>query len=114
LEVDGRLDLDQVDRGLCQRLQRLAPFGCGNPEPVFIASEVDVKNVQAVGRNHLGLDLSDGTAARPAIGFGMLEDRPRCGQRIDVAFVPEIDEYRDRVRLRLVDLWARDETKQEK
>lgn len=114
LEVDGRLDLDRVDRALCQGLQKLAPFGCGNPEPVFVTSGVEVKNVQVVGRDHLALDLSDKGADRPAIGFGMLDDRPRCGQRIEVAFVPEIDEYRDRVRLRLVDLWPEGESHQER
>jgi single-stranded-DNA-specific exonuclease len=40
LDLDGELDLEQVTPDLFQALDRLEPFGQGNPEPVFSASAV--------------------------------------------------------------------------
>ena len=40
LEVDAELDLEQVTPDLFQALERLGPFGQGNPEPVFTARAV--------------------------------------------------------------------------
>jgi len=40
LEVDAELPLDAVTPELFQILRQLEPFGVGNPEPVFVASDV--------------------------------------------------------------------------
>jgi single-stranded-DNA-specific exonuclease len=40
LDLDAELDLDQVTPDLFQALERLEPFGQGNPEPVFAARAV--------------------------------------------------------------------------
>jgi single-stranded-DNA-specific exonuclease len=40
LNYDANLSLDQVTPELFQALQRLQPFGVGNPQPVFTAREV--------------------------------------------------------------------------
>ena len=40
LDVDAELDLEQVTPDLFQALERLEPFGQGNPEPVFSARAV--------------------------------------------------------------------------
>ena len=60
-----------------------------------------------MGTQHLGLALREGDAVLPAIGFGMAARRPEVGERVDVAFTAEIDEYQGappRVRLKLLDL----------
>ncbi len=40
LNLDGELSLDQISPELYEILQRLEPFGVGNPEPVFAAKAV--------------------------------------------------------------------------
>src|SRR6202007_2310101 len=40
VDFDAELDLDQVTPDLFQALERLEPFGQGNPEPVFTARGV--------------------------------------------------------------------------
>jgi single-stranded-DNA-specific exonuclease len=107
LDVDCLLKLGGIDHALCRELRRLAPHGHSNPEPIFAAEAVVVENTRSVGSDHLGLALRDGDAVVQAIGFGMLARRPAVGDRVDVAFVAEIDEYQGspaRVRLRLLDL----------
>jgi single-stranded-DNA-specific exonuclease len=106
LEADGELPIERIDLALCKQLRRLAPFGNGNPEPTFIACDVRVESVRLVGRDHLALALRSDRSVLPAIGFGMRDREVAVGERLDVAFVPEIDNYLSpRVRLRLRDLW---------
>ena len=60
--VDAWLEPSDVTLDLAEELQRLEPFGEGNPEPVFGLRNVffsDVKPVGADGR-HLGILLRDG------------------------------------------------------
>jgi single-stranded DNA-specific DHH superfamily exonuclease len=107
LDVDCVLDIDRVDLPLCQELRRLAPHGHSNSEPVFAATGVCVESARQVGADHLALVLRGGERVVPAIGFGMISRKPEVGQRVDVAYVAEIDDYvasAERVRLRLVDL----------
>lgn len=58
VRVDCELPIEYVNKSLFDKLQALAPFGFGNPEPVF-ADEVIVENFRFVGkeRNHLKLEL---------------------------------------------------------
>lgn len=106
LELDCELPLGQVTWQLCQQLARLGPHGDTNPEPVFVARGVLTERSREVGADHLGLALRQGSVVKSAIGFGMLGQRPERGDQLDVAFVPEIDDYRgtERLRMRLVDL----------
>jgi single-stranded-DNA-specific exonuclease len=106
LELDCELPLGQVTWQLCQQLARLGPHGDTNPEPVFVAKGVLTERSRAIGADHLGLELRQGSVVKSAIGFGMLGQRPERGEQLDVAFVPEIDDYRgtERLRMRLVDL----------
>lgn len=105
LQVDGVLELETITERLCEELSCLAPHGAGNPAPVFAAHNVKVESARKVGADHVALVISDNSASRPAIGFGMLSRAPRPGDRIEVAFVPEMSEYhRGGPRLRLIDL----------
>ena len=109
-EVDGMLDLTEVDLGLCKELEQLEPHGHGNPQPRFGARGVRVEHARVVGQRHLRLDLRAGDGLREAIGFGMHQRLPRPGALLDLVFVPEINTYYEpRVQLRLEDLQAADD-----
>jgi single-stranded-DNA-specific exonuclease len=98
LEVDAEVDhpalLTQEE---IQALQVLEPFGMGNPKPVFALSGVTVLSMSDVGSGrHLKLRLQRDGHALDAIFFSAT-----CGQSglfpgdtADVAFYPQINEYR--------------------
>lgn len=100
--------LDEIDETLVSDLARLEPFGPGNPEPIFATEGLQVVEVRTVGReeSHLKLYLSDGRRTVEAIGFGMAgkDDEPKSDDRIDVCFVPTVDDYwgQPQVQMRLV------------
>ncbi|MCB9556800.1 MAG: single-stranded-DNA-specific exonuclease RecJ [Deltaproteobacteria bacterium] len=105
VRIQLEVELRDVDQGLLGQLERLEPFGNGNPQPTFSARQVTVDRVRRVGQDHLGLVLRQGDSVRHAIGFQMADQEPAVGAALDIAFVPEIDSYYGpRLRLRLVAL----------
>lgn len=105
-EVEGALLTEQEIQGL----QALEPCGTGCPRPVFCMLETTIEQISAVGGGkHLRLRLQarDGTSL-PAIYFsaGALAQRLVPGDRVDVAFHAQMNEYRGlrTVQLNLIDL----------
>ena len=98
LDVDGELD----DPGLLtlegvEGLDLLEPYGAGNPKPVFSLSGCLISAMSGVGGGrHLKLKLSAGGRSLDAIFFSATaaEAGVEVGDRVDVAFTPQINEYR--------------------
>ena len=104
--VDAELTLRAIDGGCFADLDRLEPFGMANPEPVFLARAVRVRDRRIVGETHLKLLLEQDGRILPAIGFGM-SDRPvAAGDCLDVLFSPMQSEWNGTTstELRLRDL----------
>ena len=68
--IDSAVTLDVLTMNLMQEIEKLAPFGQGNPEPRLGARGLEVVSARIVGNNHLKLRLRqrDGTAL-DAIAF---------------------------------------------
>jgi single-stranded-DNA-specific exonuclease len=58
LHVDSHLAHHDISPALADDLERLAPFGPGNPEPLFMISDLDVVSAQPVGDNHIKMRLA--------------------------------------------------------
>ena len=103
LSLDAELPLEQVSYMLVEDLKRLAPYGMGNPEPVLYATGVRVLSQRVVGKDqrHLKLTLEAGHIGLDAIAFGLAQQAPPPGARVDLAYIPEINEYRGRRSLQL-------------
>ena len=64
LEIDALVTARGADRALWSDFQRLAPFGPGNPEPVFAAADVRVERPMALRGGHVRCTLTDGSGGR--------------------------------------------------
>lgn len=110
VRIDLEVSLSEVDHGLYRLLRHAAPFGVGNPTPVFAARAIRLAgSPRVVGGRHLRLTLAGGDARLEAIGFGMAERLPEVSGgsgRIDVAFKLDENEWRGRTELqaRLLDV----------
>ncbi len=64
LKSDLILTLDQVNIKNWRELEKLAPYGIGNPKPIFLFKGVTVENIKKFGKNgseeHLEITFSDG------------------------------------------------------
>ena len=59
LRFDGALTLAAARAGLIADIERLAPFGAGNPEPRFALPGVRIAHAEVVGSGHLRCTLAD-------------------------------------------------------
>jgi single-stranded-DNA-specific exonuclease len=64
LEVDALITPRGADRGLLEAFGRLAPFGPGNPEPVFAAASVRIERPIPMRGGHVRVTLSDSAGGR--------------------------------------------------
>lgn len=64
LEIDALITPRGADRGLLEAFGRLAPFGPGNPEPVFAAASVRIERPIAMRGGHVRVTLSDSAGGR--------------------------------------------------
>ncbi|MCF0123036.1 MAG: single-stranded-DNA-specific exonuclease RecJ [Ruminiclostridium sp.] len=104
IEDTGILTVEQVDA-----LSMLEPYGAGNPKPIFSLSGVTVTCLSDVGGGrHLKMRASRDGRTVDMIFFSVTRSKAglTVGDRADVAFYPQINEYRGSrtVQLHLVDL----------
>ena len=57
IDIDDQLDYNEISDRLLDELESLAPFGNGNPEPLFMAINVAVASSKIVGNAHRQLVL---------------------------------------------------------
>lgn len=110
LTVDAEVALGEVTPALVADLALLAPFGSGNPQPVFA-----IRGVRPVARRllgdgaHLSFGVTDGTVFLDSVGFAMGEWADvltLTEAAVDLAFTPEADRMtpgRIRLRVRALD-----------
>jgi single-stranded-DNA-specific exonuclease len=108
--VDAVVTPRELDEPAVEALQKLGPFGQGNPEPVLVlrrqmARPRVVTPKTGYGSAHLKLALVDAPSV-DAIGFGMADRLVLVEGPVDLAFQVGVDTFRGqrRVSLRLKDL----------
>ncbi len=107
LLVDFPLSINFVDEPLVKDLESLAPFGVGNPKPVFAALNVELAGVPSiVGRDHLKFSVKDGNTCISCIGFshGDKLDLLRESEKFSIAYSPFIDDWNGQVSLKIHDI----------
>ncbi len=74
LAIDGGLACGGATVTLAETIERLGPFGSGNPEPRFALTGVRVLKADLVGTSHVRCILSDNSGVRvKAIAFRAIE-----------------------------------------
>ncbi|MFP3868545.1 MAG: single-stranded-DNA-specific exonuclease RecJ [Desulfobacteraceae bacterium] len=94
LPVDAQISLSELNDEFFYHLERLRPFGQGNPEPVLACLEVEVLNSWVVGERHLKLQLA-GPGKIDTIAFAKAGYHPLRGP-IDLAFSPRLSYFQGR------------------
>ncbi len=112
--IDAVLQPEEVTLELYEEIQRLAPFGVGNPMPRFCLTEACITEAAVVGADerHLKLLLTVGERQFAAIGFDMGEYLSQIYgvKRVSPVFKLTRNDWggRSRVELELEDLLACD------
>ena len=88
-----------------RELDRLEPFGNANPKPVFCFSDALLESADQVGGGrHLKVRVSLGGARLDGIFFSHSAQAlgVAAGDRVDLAFTPQINEFRGHASVQLV------------
>ena len=111
--VDAKLSLSDISWDTWRYIEKLAPFGVGNPKPLFLFEDVEVKKVEQFGKekNHLKLifEKENGEKVSAIKFFTKSEDfnpPPKVGSRTCLLAHLERSTFRDfpELRLRIVDV----------
>lgn len=106
LDVDALVSLSEVDTQLVRVLERLQPFGHGNPAPVFCSHGVQPvpDSIRELRGGHLKFAVRQGPRVVDVIGFRM-EGRltpAQAADPVDIAYTPQLNTWRDQTSLQLV------------
>jgi single-stranded-DNA-specific exonuclease len=114
LKIDMEIALEDVTETLWKALTEFAPFGFGNPEPIFATRNVIVDDARLVGKDgkHLKLRISSKLPKSPkvskllsfdciAFGFGSLYGQLKKGTEIDLAYSIDMNEWNGARKLQL-------------
>jgi single-stranded-DNA-specific exonuclease len=96
VDIDAVLDLREINERTVQEVLELAPFGHGNPPPLFAALNVEIAGQPAAwNEKHLKvLVRSNGrTLSLKAWNFAPRAAELAPGARVDIAFAVEQDAY---------------------
>ena len=101
LSLDAEVTLGQLDDDFFFHLNRLRPFGQGNPAPVLACLQAQCIDSWVVGAKHLKLKLAQEGRVMTAIAFDRGALHPLRGS-FDVAFSPRLNFYQGRPQQELL------------
>ncbi len=104
LEIDAEIELEEVNWATYALLSQIEPCGVGNPQPVLLSRNVEVREARAMGsdQKHLRLLLRDGRGvAWDALFFRQGNLAGEIPDRVDVAYTLEVHEWNQDKRLQL-------------
>lgn len=99
LQLDAEAPLGCLTTGLMLSLERLAPFGAGNPPPLLLTGPVQVQGQPkrvGVSERHLVFRVRQEGRTIKAIAFGMaerLEELMSAAGQCCLAFIPRFNEW---------------------
>ena len=106
LKIDVDRGIDGSEAALIDDLQRLAPFGQGNPRPVFIMRRLLVAEARAIGTAgvHLKMELVANSRKFAAIGFNLGGEKAWLfpDTAVDIACTLEMNQWNGRSTLQFV------------
>ncbi len=92
LEIDSEVKEQNLSQKFFEKLQTLAPFGAGNPEPLLFLENVKLSEIRKVGNTAKHLRAKIGRTKITAIGFGLGEFAEELERRGEADLVFQLSE----------------------
>ncbi|WP_040981621.1 single-stranded-DNA-specific exonuclease RecJ [Oceanobacillus jeddahense] len=91
LSINAILDITDINVNLIEEIEKLSPFGMGNPKPLFEINEIP-KEVRQIGskKNHLKMQFTSSGAQIDMVGFGFGELKEAISPYTKVSVVGEL------------------------
>lgn len=97
--ISGELTSERISYDFYKTLENLAPFGFGNPTPIFLLRNVDISSQRLVGsdKSHLMFNISkNNKTIKNCIWFSKAHNLKHIGSnsKYDIAFKLKCEEYK--------------------
>lgn len=92
-EVDSIVSLDEITIETIEQLEKLAPYGTDNPNPIIMVEDVQLPNMRPVGSEgkHLKMTLANDDTEVDGIGFNLGPLADHISPLANVSLVGELD-----------------------
>ncbi|HEY95719.1 MAG TPA: single-stranded-DNA-specific exonuclease RecJ [Dehalococcoidia bacterium] len=103
IDIDAEATLPNLGGDTYSTIQRMAPFGQGNPVPTFMSRRVEVVSSSTMGsdNSHLRMKVKQGSMLFDAVGFGLGSYINELSTSIDIVYNLELDHWNGQSKLRL-------------
>jgi single-stranded-DNA-specific exonuclease len=103
IDIDAEVTLKDLAGSAFRDLQRLAPFGQANPQPVFVTRKVKVVGCRTMGSDggHLRLKLEQNGMVWDSVAFGFGQHQSEMSDPLDIVYNLELDQWNGKSTLRL-------------
>lgn len=93
LYPEFEIELDDLDFDTINEINKLAPFGMGNPKPIFQINRLHSDEIRQIGANsnHLKIHFRNEEKQLDAVGFGMGDLYPRISPHAAISAVGELE-----------------------
>lgn len=111
LVIDAEVPFSALTTGLMFAIEKLEPYGQGNPQPLFLAGNLQIRGEPRKvgnGERHVSFQVRQGGRDIRAIAFGMAERLPElmsADGKCCLVFTPRFNEYRG---MKSVEIQVRD------
>ena len=100
-KVDAVVHLEEITPELMTYLERMQPYGVGNPEPIFCCRDFQVEDSRVLKGSHLRLRLRQDKARFTGIGFNLLESDQLLPSPQWLLFSPRWNHWRGERQIQL-------------
>ena len=103
LDIDGEVQLDDLDDDALGWISTLEPFGSGNPQPIFLTRRARVLEARYVGKTgqHLRLKVVGGQQRWTALAFNQAERWVDGSAMVDLVYSVSKDHWQGEEQLTL-------------
>jgi len=105
VDADAELSGEEISLGLAEEIERMEPFGVGNPTPTFVSRGLIVRQITPIGGGkHTKLLVGAQDRTFEAMFFRMTESSLNLfvGESIDLLYTLSVNEYAGRRSVQLI------------
>ena len=104
INIDAKVEPSEITLDLIEELSKLEPYGASNPSPIFETDDFTLKQKRLMGSDntHLRLILEKDGMEFTAVRWSQGDVSLNVGDKLDLAFHPQKNEYNGDVSVQLV------------
>ncbi len=110
IDIDAEVMLSDLGGDTFSIIQKMAPFGQGNPVPTFLSRSVEVVDCRTMGDGgeHLRMRLKQNDLVWDGVGFGLGNYLSEVVSPLDIVYNLEVDRWggQEKLRLNILDFKA--------